>query len=88
MKARSLPLHDLPFFFRREGERPPALFCLVNAGGTGGTILPDDDPKSYRGSEKMFKDKDGELGMPNVWGHSSSDSPSNFAAAAALSDCR
>ncbi len=27
----------------------------------GGTILPDDDPKSYRGSEKMFKDKDGEL---------------------------
>ena len=27
----------------------------------GGTILPDDDPQSYRGSEKMFKDKDGEL---------------------------
>lgn len=27
----------------------------------GGTILPDDDPKSYRGSEKMFKDKGGEL---------------------------
>ncbi len=27
----------------------------------GGTILPDDDPSSYRGSEKMFKDKDGEL---------------------------
>ena len=27
----------------------------------GGTILPDDDPNSYRGNEKMFKDKDGEL---------------------------
>lgn len=27
----------------------------------GGTILPDDDPKSYRGNEKMFKDKDGEF---------------------------
>ena len=27
----------------------------------GGTILPDDDPKSYRGSEKMFKNKDGEI---------------------------
>ncbi len=27
----------------------------------GGTILPDDDPASYRGSEKMFKNKAGEL---------------------------
>ena len=27
----------------------------------GGTILPDDDPKSYRGNDKMFLDKNGEL---------------------------
>ena len=27
----------------------------------GGTILPDDDPKSYRGNEKMFKNKNGEI---------------------------
>lgn len=27
----------------------------------GGTILPDDDPKSYQGSEKMFRNKAGEL---------------------------
>ena len=34
-KGRNSFFHDdLPFFFRREGERPPALFCLVNAGGT------------------------------------------------------
>ena len=27
----------------------------------GGTILPDDDVNSYRGNDKMFKDKNGEL---------------------------
>lgn len=27
----------------------------------GGTILPDDDPNSYRGNEKMFKNKNGDL---------------------------
>ncbi len=27
----------------------------------GGTILPDDNPDSYWGSDKVFKDKDGEL---------------------------
>lgn len=27
----------------------------------GGTILPDDDVKSYRGNEKLFRNKDGEL---------------------------
>ena len=38
----------------------------------GGTILPDDDPKSYQGSEKMFIDKNGEhrfeymVGNPGV----------------------
>ena len=27
----------------------------------GGTILPDDDPASYSGNDKLFKDKNGEL---------------------------
>ena len=27
----------------------------------GGTLLPDDDPTSYRGADKMFKDKNGEI---------------------------
>ena len=27
----------------------------------GGTILPDDDPNSYRGSEKVYRDKDGNI---------------------------
>ncbi len=27
----------------------------------GGTILPDDDPNSYRGNEKVFRDKDGNI---------------------------
>ena len=27
----------------------------------GGTILPDDDPASYAGNDKLFKDKNGEL---------------------------
>ena len=27
----------------------------------GGTILPDDDVNSYRGSEKMYRDKNGSL---------------------------
>ena len=27
----------------------------------GGTILPDDDPNSYRGNEKIYKDKDGNI---------------------------
>ena len=27
----------------------------------GGTILPDDDPESYRGNDKMYRDKNGEL---------------------------
>lgn len=27
----------------------------------GGTILPDDDPNSYRGNEKIFRDKDGNI---------------------------
>ncbi len=27
----------------------------------GGTILPDDDPNSYQGNEKMFKNKDGQV---------------------------
>ena len=28
---------------------------------SGGTILPDDDVNSYRGSEKMYRDKNGSL---------------------------
>lgn len=27
----------------------------------GGTILPDDDPNSYRGNEKVFRDKNGSI---------------------------
>lgn len=27
----------------------------------GGTILPDDDPNSYRGNDKLFRDKNGQL---------------------------
>ena len=27
----------------------------------GGTILPDDDPNSYRGNEKVYRDKDGNI---------------------------
>ena len=37
----------------------------------GGTILPDDDPNSYRGNEKMFKNKDGELWYEYLVGNDS-----------------
>ena len=37
----------------------------------GGTILPDDDPNSYRGNEKMFKNKDGELWYEYLVGNNS-----------------
>lgn len=37
----------------------------------GGTILPDDDPNSYRGNEKMFKTKDGEIWYEYLVGNES-----------------
>lgn len=37
----------------------------------GGTILPDDDPNSYRGNEKMFKDKNGQLRYEYMVGNDS-----------------
>jgi len=37
----------------------------------GGTILPDDDPASYRGNEKLFKDKNGELRYEYMVGNES-----------------
>ena len=37
----------------------------------GGTILPDDDPNSYQGNEKMFKDKNGQLRYEYMVGNES-----------------
>ena len=37
----------------------------------GGTILPDDDPNSYRGSEKVYRDKDGNIRFEYLVGNDS-----------------
>ena len=37
----------------------------------GGTILPDDDVNSYRGSEKMYRDKDGNIRFEYLVGNDS-----------------
>ena len=37
----------------------------------GGTILPDDDPNSYRGNEKVFRDKDGNIRFEYLVGNDS-----------------
>lgn len=37
----------------------------------GGTILPDDDPNSYRGNEKVYRDKDGNIRFEYLVGNDS-----------------
>ena len=48
----------------------------------GGTILPDDDPESYMGSEKLFKDKNGEIRFEYLVGNDGALDPLDKKAAA------